>query len=134
MLKDCLNKMDILEPLVKSTKDEEISILSKFLYDRIENSDSYLVFLGETSSGKSSIINGLLGESVLPVKASPSTATITEIQLSLENVQDEYYAINKNATIEKINKKLFVDLCEHPDAELKRLKLKRAFRIRIFKI
>lgn len=118
--------MDILEPLVKSTKDQEISILSKFLYDRIENSDSYLVFLGETSSGKSSIINGLLGESVLPVKASPSTATITEIQLASENEQDEYYAINKNATIEKINKKLFIDLCERPDDELKRLKLKKS--------
>lgn len=34
------------------------------------------------------------------------------------------FALNKNATIEKLNAKLFRHLCEHPDNNLKRLKLR----------
>ena len=125
MFKHQLDKLETLDALITKLNDSEISVLERFLYERIKNPDSYVVFLGETSSGKSSIINGLLGETILPVKASPSTATITEVELSTDIAEDEYYAINKNATIERLDKATFRELCEQPDEELKRLKLKK---------
>lgn len=123
MFESSINKLEMLEQLVSMTENSEIETMSKFLYERIKHHDSYVVFLGETSSGKSSIINGLLGTPVLPMKANPSTAAITEIELNSNVINDEYYAINKNATIEKIDHKLFLQLSEHPDEQLKRLKI-----------
>lgn len=120
-----VKKLEKLETLISMTGKPEIEAMAKFLYERISHPDSYVVFLGETSSGKSSIINGLLGASVLPMKANPTTAAITEIELCDNVAVDEYYAINKNATIEKITYELFMQLSEHPDENLKRLKVRR---------
>lgn len=115
----------MLEELVSITGNPDIEAMSKFLYERITHHDSYVVFLGETSSGKSSVINGLLRTPILPMKANPSTAVITEIELSNSCTSDEFYAINKNATIEKIDHNLFLQLNEHPDDNLKRLKVRK---------
>lgn len=123
MFEDSIKKLETMEPLISMTGKPEIEAMSKFLYDRITHHDSYVVFLGETSSGKSSIINGLLGDSILPMKACPSTAAITEIELRDEVPSDEFYVINKNATIEKIDNALFLQFSEHPDKNLKRLKV-----------
>lgn len=123
-----VKKLDSLDPLIESIGNEELTVMSQFLYDRISHADSYLVFLGETSSGKSSIINGLLSDQVLPVAASPSTGSITEIELSSEVSENQYFAINKNATIESISKKTFTDLIWKPDAKLKRTKLTHVYK------
>lgn len=125
MFEDSIRKLEMLEQLVSMTGNPEIEAMSKFLYERIKHHDSYVVFLGETSSGKSSVINGLLRAPILPMKANPSTAAITEIELSNQCSDDEFYAINKNATIEKIDFDLFLQLSEHPDENLKRLKVKK---------
>lgn len=60
MFEEALHKLEMLENMISMTGNLEIETMSKFLYERIKNHDSYLVFLGETSSGKSSVINGLL--------------------------------------------------------------------------
>lgn len=57
------------------------------------------------------------------MKANPTTAAITEVELSNRVSSDEYYAINKNAAIEKIDEELFLQLSELPDDKLKRLKV-----------
>lgn len=54
MFEDKLKNIEKIEPLIDITGKQEISAMAKFLYERIKNHDSYLVFLGETSSGKSS--------------------------------------------------------------------------------
>ncbi|MGM9797038.1 MAG: dynamin family protein [Parabacteroides sp.] len=123
MFETPIDKLKKLDKLVSMTEKPEIITLSKFLYERIINHDFYTVLLGETSSGKSSIINGLLQAHILPMKACPSTAAITEIELKNDISDNGYYAINKDATIEKISKELFDDLAEHPDDDLARLKV-----------
>lgn len=128
MFESSIKKLEMMEQLILMTENPEIETMSKFLYERIKHHDSYVVFLGETSSGKSSVINGLLGEAVLPMKANPSTAAITEIELSSNNSNNEYYAINKNATIERIEYNQFLQLSEHPDENLKRLKVVKNIR------
>ena len=125
MFENSINRLEMLEQLVLMTGNPEIEAMSKFLYERIKHHDSYVVFIGETSSGKSSIINGLLHTPILPMKANPSTAAITEIELSNNCLDDEFYAINKNATIKKLDYSLFLQLSEHPDENLKRLKVKK---------
>lgn len=123
MFKDITQKIERIEPLLKIVNRAEITAMARFLYERVQNPDSFLVFLGETSSGKSSLINGLLGKDILPMKANPTTATITEVILS-DCKEDEYYVINKNATMERIDKSSFVQLTECPDEQLKRLRLR----------
>lgn len=123
MFADLMEKLDKIEPLLSLTGDEELKIGASFLADRIENPNSYVTFLGETSCGKSTLINGLLGRKVLSVKASPTTGAITEIELCSEN-EDCYFAIEKNATVERISAQTFTNLCEKPDASLERIKLR----------
>ena len=127
MFNNSLQKLESLEPLIEVTKSNEIETLSRFLYERISNPDSYLVFLGETSSGKSSIINGFLGENILPVKAYPTTAAITEIELT-DNSESQYMAINKDATARIINKDEFVRLAENIDNNISRLRISKHVR------
>lgn len=126
MFEKSIKRLEMLEQLVSITGSTEIETMSKFLYERIKHHDSYVVLLGETSSGKSSVINGLLCEPILPMKANPSTAAITEIELCKNCSCDEFYVINKNATIEKIDHDLFLQLSENPDGNLKRLKVRKS--------
>ena len=125
MFESLIKKLERLEPLVSITGKPEIDAMAKFLYERITHPDSYVVLLGETSSGKSSVINGLLGQPILPMQANPTTAAITEVELCDSACEDEFYAINKNATIEKIDYNLFLQLNQRPDNNLKRLKIRR---------
>ena len=80
MDKDIQNKYKLVNSLVNKIDNEDLKILSQFLGDRIANVDSYVMMLGETSSGKTSLINGLMRENNLIVSAAPSTGTITEIE------------------------------------------------------
>ena len=88
-----LRKLEAIEPLIDAVNKDEITALSSFLYERITHPDSYVVFLGETSSGKSSIINGFVGKDILPVKAIPTTAAITEIDVT-DASQEESYSVS----------------------------------------
>ena len=122
MYTSLLNKIDILEPLIEATGKPQLMDKAKFLYDRISNPESYVVLLGETSSGKSSIINGLIGTQLLPVKASPSTAAISEIVFKQELQESQYYAISKDAKMRKISELDFRAQCEIPGKDLARLR------------
>lgn len=46
------------------------------------NSEALLMFIGPFSSGKSSFVNVLLGEDVLPTASTPCTAVVTEISFT----------------------------------------------------
>lgn len=122
MFTSLLNKLDILEPLIEATGKPQLMDKAKFLYDRISNPESYVVFLGETSSGKSSIINGLIGSHLLPVKASPSTAAISEIVFKHRLPSAEYFFISKEAKMRKISETDFRAQCEAPASNLARLR------------
>ena len=120
------NYIPYIEQLLKIANDngnEKAVNVAKFLKHRIENPDSYVVCLGESCSGKSTIINEIIGKDILPVSGVPSTATITEICLDNECKEDSFFAINKNATMEAIDKDTFCKLVLNPDNQLERLRL-----------
>lgn len=119
-LKESINAIN---EIAQTLDNEKIIILSKFLRQRMNQPDSYLVFLGESCSGKSTLINKIIGEDILPVSSVPSTGAITEVYFDKNTVDKDFYAINKNATMEKIKESIFCDLAVKPDADIERLRL-----------
>ncbi|WP_028330988.1 dynamin family protein [Brachyspira alvinipulli] len=122
-MQELVKKMELVYSLCNNINDSRLIVLAKFLKNRIDNPDSFVVFLGETSSGKSSILNGLMQENILYVSSSPSTGSIIEILSDNEAKEKSYYAINKDATMEIIDKETFDELAKNPDKELERLRL-----------
>ncbi|MDR3153257.1 MAG: dynamin family protein [Deltaproteobacteria bacterium] len=68
-----------LEELTGKPEAGRISALATILNVRLELPTSWVTFIGETSSGKSSIINSFLGEDLLPTGAAPTTGTVVRI-------------------------------------------------------
>ncbi|MCR5107990.1 MAG: dynamin family protein [Lachnospiraceae bacterium] len=114
--------MDELCSLTDELKNERLRTLAGFLDQRINNPDTYLVFLGESCSGKSTLINSIIRKKVLPVSAIPSTGAITEIDLSGGSDEEAFFAINKDATMEELNEDIFQTLALRPDDKLERLR------------
>lgn len=126
-----IQKLDLIEPLVDSLNDEELNVQYRFLCDRIANPDFYAVMLGETSSGKSSIINGLLGATVLPVDARPTTGVVTEVDINCTD--EKMYAIDKKACIEEISAEKFSQLALNPGNDLNRLVVHKSVQNNVLK-
>lgn len=115
----------LVNQLVQKINDPELSILSKFLRARIANPESYVVLLGETSSGKSTLINGLLGKPEMYTSVKPSTGAVTEIAFKADgnSSENQYYVINKDATMEIISPRGFKQFMMKPDDRVARLRL-----------
>lgn len=120
---DLKKKYEIIQKLIDAINDEELSTLSKFLRSRISSPESYVTMLGETSSGKTTLINGLLNKQLLKTSAVPTTGSIAEILFDAEVMSPEYYAINRDATMERLDENTFVDLSSNPDDLLARLQI-----------
>ncbi|VDN47242.1 conserved protein of unknown function [Petrocella atlantisensis] len=118
-----LSNFEIVESLVDEIGDQKLTELSKFLGNRIKSPDSFIVLFGETSSGKTTLLNGLLGEHLLYTSVSPSTGAIVEICFDDKINVLEYYAINNDASIERLDKEIFDELNKNPDEMLNRLKI-----------
>ena len=106
--------------LAKST-DKNMLPAMKLLYDHLKNPRSYVTLTGETSSGKSTLINAFLKKKFLLAKAKPTTGTVTWIDYG-NSEEENFYAINKDASIDDITYPTFLSLLEKPDEDLLRLK------------
>ena len=76
---DLKKNVDKLCSIAKQLDNQKLYQVSLFLRQRINQPDSYVVFVGESCSGKSTIINSLIRKDILPVSSVPSTGTITEV-------------------------------------------------------
>ena len=118
---DLKKKHEIIQKLIDAINDEELSTLSKFMRSRISFPESYVTMLGETSSGKTTLINGLLKEQLLKTSAVPTTGAIVEVLFDSEAKFPEYYAINCDATMERLDINTFMDLSKLPFRKLRSL-------------
>lgn len=109
--------------LLSQAGEPELLNAAKFLRQRICHPDSYVVLLGESCSGKSTIINSLLDEPVLPVSGVPSTGAVTEVLIDPEAEAVTYALIYKNATQSRVDLNVFQAQSLHPDPDVRRLRL-----------
>lgn len=97
--------------------------LANLLLNRLNLSQAYVTVVGETSTGKSSLINALLKQEILPVSAKPSTGTVTHIACRPE-AEESYFAIYRDASQEKIDQPQFIALNLEPSDDLLRLQVR----------
>lgn len=69
----------------------------------------HLLVLGETSSGKSALVNSLLQTPILPERSIPSTAVVSFIQTAESSI--ELAGIRHDGTIEKLDDAEFKEAC-----------------------
>ena len=116
-----LNTLEKNWDILAESPDEKMLPAMKLLHEHLENPRSYVTLAGETSSGKSTLINAFLGRKFLAAKARPTTGTVTWIDYGA-STEEKLYAINRDATIEEIDYPTFLSLSEKPDEDLLRLK------------
>ena len=119
---DLKKNVDKLCSIAKQLDNQKLYQVSLFLRQRINQPDSYVVFVGESCSGKSTIINSLIRKDILPVSSVPSTGTITEVFVDENTDHDSYAVINRNATMELLDYPTFCELACRPDPNVQRLR------------
>ena len=107
--------------LLSASSDPKVEPTLKMLGLHLENPRSYVTLAGETSSGKSTLLNSFLGRKFLPAGAKPTTGTVTWIEHGIAGTE-KLLAINRDATVEELSAEKFLELSENPDADLLRLK------------
>jgi GTPase SAR1 family protein len=115
--------MERLLTQLEALGDESYLGLARLLYQRAALPGSYVTMVGETSSGKSTLANVLLGQKLLPTAARPTAGTVTHVRCLAENAIT-YLAINRDGTQERIDRAVFEKLSREPDESLLRLEVR----------
>lgn len=80
-------------------------------------------FVGEFSSGKSTLLNAVLGEELLPSRSTPTTANIIEIEADAALRDPEYLSVDESGSSHCINASEFAALACGQSHETLRLRL-----------
>lgn len=75
--RDCLRR---LSALARSTQAEDLRTDADATIDRVSTGRFVVAILGQFKRGKSTLVNGLVGESVLPVGVLPVTSVTTVVR------------------------------------------------------
>lgn len=120
-LKQLSNILEDNWDLLAKSEDEKMLPAMRLLHERMENPRSYVTVIGETSSGKSTLINAFLQRKLLKAGAKPTTGTVTWLEYGVSS-EDKFYAINKNAQVAEISAVEFGRLSVSPSPQLLRLR------------
>jgi len=114
--------IESLIPLLETEMEEEWLALVRLLHQRLLNPQAYVTVVGETSTGKSSLVNALLGQPLLPVQARPTQATVVHVICYEGKMQ--FFAIYRDGTQEEISYDSFISLNKEVPKKLLRLQLR----------
>ena len=106
--------------ILKNSEDPDLITAHRLLHLRLIDPQSFVTVVGETSSGKSTLINGFFEKELLPTSARPTTGTVTWLE-SRNIFSLEYSAINRDGTREELDENGFKQLAMNPDENLLRL-------------
>jgi len=121
------NKMTTL----KNKTEELISAISEFTFlssvnSKLQNIRNQLLskeviipLVGEFSSGKSTLMNALIGKKVLPVDITPTTFVVNEIRFS--SPTDQIEILFKDGRKESLSELIDLNTLNYADAELVRV-------------
>lgn len=120
IFKCCVDRQKRIDKVVDILENDDIRAKNLLVKDRIINPSHYVVMLGETSSGKSALINSIFDKKILVESVRPTTGVITEVVI--EDSEEALMAINDDFTIENINNEQFAALTVKPSKNLNRLR------------
>lgn len=102
----CINRQKRIDRVVETLGNNDIIEKNLLVKDKVMNPAHYVVMLGETSSGKSTLINSILNNKILVESVKPTTGVITEIVIK-DDSEESLIAINKDSSINNLEKRCF---------------------------
>ena len=117
----CIKRQEKIDSIVETLNIEDIKYKNLLVKDRIMNPSHFVVMLGETSAGKSTLINSLLSKKALPESVKPTTGVVTEVVIS-DDEEESLLKIKRDAQIESIEKENFDKFTIKPDDDIERLR------------
>ena len=114
-------KLDSAWEILAKSSDPQMLPAMKLLGNHIDHPRSFVTLTGETSSGKSTLINSLIGRKFLAAGVRPTTGTVVWLEFGVTD-KERLMAVNRDATVEELTETQFRKLSEHPDKDLLRLK------------
>lgn len=121
IFEECINRQKRIDRVVRELGVDRIINKNILIKERVVNPSHYVVMLGETSSGKSTLINSLFENKVLIESVKPTTSVITEVAIS-NSCEEICFLINKDSTYRIIEKEEFDKLVVNPPENLHRLR------------
>lgn len=121
MPKELREKLESVWDLLVKSHDKMTETSLRLLHEHLTNPRSYVSFCGETSSGKSTLINSFLGEHLLVAGATPTTGTVVWIEHGLVE-QRAFSAIFTDGQMESIDYEQFTEYSQRPTEDILRLK------------
>jgi GTPase SAR1 family protein len=112
----------LLALLEELGREDQITI-GRLLHQRLGNPQSYVTLVGETSTGKSSLINGAFQAPFLPVSAEPTTGAVVHV-VCRDDEPPRFSAINKDASQQALTPEQFQTLCRNPADHQLRLQVR----------
>lgn len=121
IFKSCVDRQKRIDKVVDIIKNDGIRVQNLLVKDRIINPSHYIVMLGETSSGKSALINTIFDKKVLVESVKPTTGVVTEVVVD-GNSEETFVAINNDLSIEILDNDKFSTLTLNPHDNINRLR------------
>lgn len=89
--------LDALEAIVQQFQSEPLAAAIRASRENLKNEKFTIVVVGEFSRGKSTFINALLGDKVLPMKSRPTTTLLNRISYGEDKAYALHYEDKKKA-------------------------------------
>lgn len=121
IFKSCVDRQKRIDKVVNILENDDITFKNLLVKERIIDPVHYVVMLGETSSGKSALINSIFDKKILVESVKPTTGVVTEVVIN-SDLEEALIAVNKDSTIEALDKERFEALTIKPEENLYRLK------------
>jgi len=121
IFKSCIDRQKRIDKVVGIIENDDITAKNLLVKERIINPAHYVVMLGETSSGKSALINSIFDKKILVESVKPTTGVVTEVVID-SDTEESLMAVKKDSSIEILDKDKFEVLTVKPDENLNRLK------------
>lgn len=119
---NCIKRQEKIDSIVKTLGIKDIIDKNSLVKERVVNPSHYVVMLGETSSGKSALINSILEKKIMIESVRPTTGVVAEVIVSDE--EDIWSKVGKDGSITELEKDEFDKLVVNPTSDIHRLRYK----------